>query len=253
MPAIVMVHGAFCGGWAFETFKAPFERAGFEVATPDLRGHGEHEPGDRVIGVSMNDYADDVAALCRSLAEPPVLIGHSMGGLVCQMAARRTPVAALALLAPSPPWGVAGWSIEEAITAFGIHFLSPFTTGAIEPDRALMRRLTLDRLSREEARPIAARARPESARAVREVLNWWLDPFMTTSIGPGPLQTPALVVTGDADRIHPIRTVRRTAERIGAEFVCMPGMSHWLTGEPGWEAVADLVLQWLAGEARVAA
>lgn len=62
MTAIVMVHGAFCGGWAFEHFRAPFEAAGFQALAPDLRGHGPDEPTGRVAGVSMSDYADDIAA-----------------------------------------------------------------------------------------------------------------------------------------------------------------------------------------------
>ncbi len=102
MTAIVMAHGAFCGGWAFERFRTPFEAAGFEVLAPDLRGHGQREPDAAVVGVSMADYAADIAALCDDLPEPPVLLGHSMGGLVAQLAARRAKVRALVLLAPSP-------------------------------------------------------------------------------------------------------------------------------------------------------
>ena len=43
-PPIVMVHGAFCGGWVFEAFAEPFVAAGHQVLVPDLRGHG---PSDR--------------------------------------------------------------------------------------------------------------------------------------------------------------------------------------------------------------
>ena len=110
MTAIVMVHGAFCGAWAFERFRTPFEAAGFEVIAPDLRGHGEGEPSAAVVGVSMTDYAADIARLCAACPEPPVLLGHSMGGLVAQLAARKAEIRALVLLAPSPPWGVAASS-----------------------------------------------------------------------------------------------------------------------------------------------
>lgn len=253
MTAIVMVHGAFCGGWAFERFREAFEAQGHEVLAPDLRGHGAGEPAERVIGVSMSDYAADVAALCADLPEPPVLIGHSMGGLVAQMAARRVRPRALVLLAPSAPWGVSGSTFEEAVTAFGVQMMGPFSSGAVEPDRELMRRYSLDRTHRAEREAVVERMRPESARALRETLNWWLDPFMTTSVGPGPLGAPALAIAGEHDLVHPPATVRQTADRVGAAFVQMPGMSHWLVGEPGWEAVAERVLRWLAQEARAAA
>ena len=253
MTGIVMVHGAFCGGWAFERFRRPFEQAGYEVACPDLRGHGDHEPHDAVLGVSMADYAADIAQLCGRSAEPPVLLGHSMGGLVAQLAARRTRLRALVLLAPSPPWGVANGTLEDAATAFGVQMLGPFACGPLEPDPGLMRRYSLDRLPGAEREAVVARLRPESARAVRETLNWWLDPLMTTGLGPGPLPVPSLVMAGEADVVHSPATAKAVAERIGAELRIEPGMSHWLPGEPGWERVAGQALAWLEAILRAAA
>jgi hypothetical protein len=36
---VVFVHGAFCGGWAFDSFREPFESAGFETHAPNLPHH----------------------------------------------------------------------------------------------------------------------------------------------------------------------------------------------------------------------
>jgi pimeloyl-ACP methyl ester carboxylesterase len=253
MTAIVMVHGAFCGGWTFEHFRGPFEAAGFEVHAPDLRGHGEDEPASAVVGVSMTDYAADIARLCGEFPEPPVLLGHSMGGLVAQLAARKARIRALVLLAPSPPWGVTGSSLEEAATAFGVQMMGAFSSGALQPDRSLMRAYSLDRMPKAEQEAAVARLRPESAQAVRETLNWWLDPFMTTSVGPGAITAPSLVISGQGDVVHSSATAKATADRIGAAFQTMPGMSHWLVGEPGWDKVAETALRWLAEEVSLAA
>ncbi len=253
MSQVVMVHGAFCGGWAFEDFRQPFEAAGHAVVCPDLRGHGAGDPHEATAGVSMADYAADIAELCRRFPEPPVLVGHSMGGLVAQMASRRAPLKALVLLSPSPPWGVAHGTLEEAATAFGVQLLGPFAAGALEPDRGLMRAYSLDRLAKPAREAAIAQLRPESARAVREALNWWLDPFMTTGLGPGPLSPPSLVISGERDVVHSPATGRAVAERIGGEFRQADGMSHWLIGEPGWEAVAQSALTWLDATLRAAA
>jgi pimeloyl-ACP methyl ester carboxylesterase len=253
MSPIVMVHGAFVGGWSFELFRRPFEEAGHEVLTPDLRGHGEADPPDAVIGLSIGDYARDIAELCRRLPEPPVLIGHSMGGLVAQLAARRAPLRALVLLAPSPPWGLANWSFEEAMTAFGAQVAALLSNGAVEPSREIMRQVSLPRLTAAEAAPILARIRTESARAVNETLNWWLDPFMTTSLGAGPLPVPSLVISGETDQVHPPTSGRLVAERIGGAFECARDMGHWLLGEPGWERIAGRALDFIGREARAAA
>jgi pimeloyl-ACP methyl ester carboxylesterase len=253
MTPVVMVHGAFVGGWSFEWFERPFRKAGYATHAPDLRGHGASDPRERVIGVSMRDYAQDLVRFCADLPQPPILIGHSMGGLVTTLAAREAQPAAVVLLAPSPPWGLAGWTLEEAVSSIGAHIASLTSNGAIEPSAEVMRFASLDRMSEAKAAPVLARMRPESARALREALCWWMDPFMTTAIGPGPLAAPSLVLTGEEDRIHPPSAGRQVAERLGGEFEMLPGMSHWLVGEPGWQDVAERVLDWLETGSRVAA
>jgi len=250
---IVMVHGAFCGGWTFDALRTPFEAAGHTVICPDLRGHGADAPASAVGGLSMLDYASDIADLCKSQDQPPILVGHSMGGLVAQLAAARSELRALVLLAPSGPWGVAGSSMEEAVTALGVAMVGPFWNHAVTPDRALMRNFSLDRVPRPQRSAMLDRLSRESGRAVWETLNWWADPFMTTRLPPGPLPAPSLAMVGERDVVHPPATVRQTAERIGAEFRLMPGMSHWLPGEPGWEDVADGITEWLSRAVRAAA
>ena len=251
MPApVIMVHGAFCGGWVFERFREPFEAAGHEVLTPDLPGHS---PGGSPANRSMSDYADHIAGLCKASAEPPILIGHSMGGLVAHLAAARAPISALILLAPSPPWGVPGASMEEAISAVSLYALGPFWMQAIDPDYALAKLYSLDRMAKADRKAVFARMTPESGLALWQTLNWWLDPFMTTSVPSGRVDAPALVIAGGRDVIHPPATVKQTADRLGARFEVLAEMSHWLPGEPGWDEVAALCLGWISERRRAAA
>lgn len=243
-----MVHGAFCGGWTFDAFRAPFEAAGHTVLAPDLIGH---DGAGGVSGVSMTDYARQIARLAADCEAPPILIGHSMGGLVAQMAASRARVSKLILLAPSAPWGVAGVSLEEAASAMSLYALGPYWLQAVAPDYGVVRRYSIDRLARPARKAIFARMTAESGRALWETLNWWLDPFMTTSVSaPG---CPVLAIAGGKDVIHPPATVRQTAARLGGAVEVFPEMSHWLPGEPGWEQVADRCLAFVAEDHRAAA
>jgi pimeloyl-ACP methyl ester carboxylesterase len=241
-----MAHGAFCGGWAFERFSAPFRAAGYAVSAPDLPGHA---PGASVAGLSMRDYARALAAQVKAQSAPPILIGHSLGGLVSLMAAAEAKVAGLILLAPSPPWGVSGSSLEEAVSAVSLYALGPYWAQAVAPDYGSFRQYCVDRLSSAESRAMHAHMVPESGLALFETLNWWLDPTMTTLAAPDRIGAPTLAVAGERDVIHPPATVRETARRLGARYALMPGMSHWLIGEPGWDAVAHLCLEWIAERA----
>ena len=239
---IIMIHGAFCGGWTFDAFRAPFEAAGHAVTAPDLPGHG---PGGAVTGLSMTAYAAFVAKLCGEQPAPPILVGHSMGGLVAQMAADLAPVAGLVLLAPSSPWGVPGQSIEEGVSAVSLFALGPYWMQAISPDRAITAQYSLDRMSPAAQEAVLSRMTPESGRALFEVLNWWLDPMMTTSVRTAG-GAPVLALAGGRDVIHPAATVARTAQRLGGDYRVFEAMSHWLPGEPGWEAVAQAACDWIS-------
>lgn len=237
----------------FERFRQPFEAAGHTVLTPDLKAHAAGGPRGAAAGVSMSDYARQIAELCNGLDEAPILVGHSMGGLVCQMAAQRTKLSGLVLLASSAPWGIAGASMEEAASAVSLYALGPYWLQAIDPDYALAKLYSLDRMGRDDRRAVFQRMVPESGRALWETLNWWLDPFMTTSVTPSRVRAPVLAIAGGRDVIHPPATLRQAASRLKADFHVMREMSHWLPGEPGWEEVAALTLSWLAAERRAAA
>ena len=251
LASVVMTHGAFCAGWTFDKFRTPFEAAGHRVTAVDLPGHTS---SGGVSGRSMRDYASFVADICAAQDAPPVLVGHSLGGLVCQMAAMKAPLAGLILLAPSPPWGVAGSSLEELAQSLSLYALGPYWTGAVDPDYLAAKLYSLDRMPSDERRSTFAKMTAESGLAMWETLSWWLDPFMTTQVNPNRIQVPALVIAGGRDAIHPPAMVRQTAERLRARFVTMHEMSHWLPGEPGWEDVAQTCLTWIAeATARTAA
>ena len=84
---VIMIHGAFCGPWAWDGFAARFRAAGYAVETPALRHHEKSDPA--LATTSLLDYAADLEKLVAGLGTPPILIGHSMGGLLAQMLAAR--------------------------------------------------------------------------------------------------------------------------------------------------------------------
>jgi pimeloyl-ACP methyl ester carboxylesterase len=245
---IVFVHGAFCGGWAFDQFRKPFEDAGYETHAPNLPHHERGADLERLAQTGVRAYGQAVADYARQLGAPPILIGHSMGGLVVQLAAMQMETAGLVLLGPSCPWGVAPTTLDEAANAFGVAMLGDFWRRPIAPDHQIARRTTIDRLTSDHARRTFSKFVPESGRAVAEIVHWWVDGAMSSVAPVYRISAPLLALVGDRDRVNPATTVRRMVNRFPAgqaEFRDFEGMSHWLIGEPEWPDVADVALDWL--------
>src|SRR5213593_4465517 len=101
-PSLILVHGAANSArvWAF--WQDELGRRGWSSHAIDLCGHGASVAAD-LCATRMADYADDVVTLARTLRQPPILVGWSMGGLVAMMAAPACGARACVGLAPSTP------------------------------------------------------------------------------------------------------------------------------------------------------
>lgn len=244
---VVFVHGAFCGGWAFDSFREPFEAAGFETHAPNLPHHERGADLEALAQTGLKDYANAVAHYVKGLRAPPVLVGHSLGGLVVQLAAMHVPVAGLVLLAPSAPWGVPPTTLDEHSNHFGLNFLGDYWRRPVPPDYRIARATTLDRLTRENARRAFARFVPESGRVIRETVQWWTDHATASQAPVYRIAAPVLGIAGGRDRVNSSSTVQRLIARFPsgqAHFHEFSAMSHWLVGEPEAPEVSALVLQW---------
>jgi hypothetical protein len=58
---VVFVHGAFCGGWAFDSFREPFESAGFETHAPNLPHHARGADLEQPAQSVLKEYAHAIA------------------------------------------------------------------------------------------------------------------------------------------------------------------------------------------------
>lgn len=244
-PQVMMIHGGFCGPWAFDRLAGRFENAGYTVLRPTLRFHDQKTPPPALATTSLIDYAAD---LQKELGdEPPILVGHSMGGLIAQMLAARRPVKTLVLLAPSPPWGVPPSSLFEIAAAQALLLKVGFWAQILEPDAGYAARHNFNRIPGAERQQMIDRLVPESGRATFELMHWGLDMSRASEVDARKVDCPVLLLAGTEDRINPPGTVERIAAlyKDRARFETCPGMSHWLVGEPGWEDVADRALNWL--------
>lgn len=123
MAALVFIHGAWHGGWCWEPFAEILRAQGHAVAAPDMPGKG-----------GLADYAAHALEAVCTLPEPPILVGHSQGGMVCTAAAEQSPerIRGLVYLAAFLPR--AGQSIVDILRENKVKMPLPYLN--ISPDKS---------------------------------------------------------------------------------------------------------------------
>lgn len=247
---IVMIHGMCCGGWCWENYQSFFEAQGFQCLTPTLRYHDmnpEASPDPRLGSTSLLDYAADLEALIRGLDEPPIIVGHSMGGLLAQILGSRGLGRALVLITPASPAGILALrfsvikSFSEALSRWGFWK---------KPQRPSFRMAVyglLHRLPEPQQREIYQKMVYESGRAAAEIGFWYLDPHHASRVDETKITCPVLVLGAKEDRATPAAVVRKVARKYQhvATYKEYEDHAHWLLAEPGWETIAGDILHWL--------
>lgn len=89
MSTFVLIHGAWHGAWCWKNVVPLLEQAGHTVIAPDLPSHGQDTTP--IDDVTLQSYTERVCAIVRAQAEPVILVGHSMGGVVITQAAEQCP------------------------------------------------------------------------------------------------------------------------------------------------------------------
>lgn len=241
---IVFVHGAWHGAWCWQdTFVPRFVQSGYAVYSLSLRGHGQSVGGGRLRWTRVADYVEDLAVVTADLPVPPVLVGHSMGGLVVQKYLERRPAAAGVLLASVPPRGVIGAVIRK-IRRHPVAFLKANLTMSLYPLVSTPDIARYRLFSESTPEEIVAACQP---RLQDESYLAFLDMMALDLPRPRHVQTPMLVLGATEDTIISPGDVEATAQAYGTEPIIFPVMGHNMMMEPGWEKVADTILEWLAG------
>jgi pimeloyl-ACP methyl ester carboxylesterase len=254
-PTIVLIHGLWLTPRSWEGWKARFEERGHEVlapAWPRMEGEVEALRRDPSIlnGLGIAEVVEHYDRIIRDLDTPPVIMGHSTGGLVTELLLDRGLGAAGACLSPAPVKGVLRLPPALLRTVFpGLR--NPANrkkTIALTPKQ--FRRGFTNTMSDEAAQAAYERyAVAAPGRVVFQAAFANLNPRAVTKVDFHKDDRPPLLVMGnDQDHTIPASVSREAAKRLGKsravvdykEFV---GRPHF-PAAPGWEAVADYALDW---------
>lgn len=244
---ILFVHGFWHGAWCWEEHFLPyFAQRGYECFAPNLRGHGGSQGRERLRWTSLAEYLADVLEVAETLESPPILVGHSMGGLIVQKYLETRSAPAAVLLASIPPTGLLTTTLRflarhplDTLTAMMTLSVYPLVA---TPDLYRSHFLSAE-FPDEELRRLHRRVQDDSFRALLDMVLLDLPRPRRTK------PTPMLVLGAD-DFIVRARQVHATAKAYGVEPQIFPDMQHAMMLDVGWRTVADRIAEWLERLAR---
>jgi pimeloyl-ACP methyl ester carboxylesterase len=257
MPApIVLIHGLWLTPRSWEGWKARFEERGQEVIAPPWpRMEGEVEALRRdpsvMNGLGVTEVVEHYERIIRGLDTPPVIMGHSFGGLVTELLLDRGLGAAGATLSPAPVKGVLGLPPALLRTVFPA-LRNPATRKKTMPmTPKQFRRGFTNTMTDADADAVYERYYvPAPGRVIFQASFANLNPHAVTKVDfHKDDRAPLLVMGNDQDQTIPASVSREAAKRHArskalVEYHEFKGRPHF-PGAPGWEAVADYALDWV--------
>lgn len=246
---IVLIHGNFVNDKTWTEWKKYYEQKGYTVYTPANPGH-EGVPAELRARVhpdlTKTGFIDIVTAISKlidTLPEKPLVIGHSMAGMATLKLVELGKAAAGVSIDGAPPKNVFPpfQTLKTVIPAFGFFSTSKYFMGSRKwYDYAFFNTIP------ESQKSIAFEkfTVPESYKVSRELV---LNSF--SNINFKKPHEPILFVGGGNDHIFPPSLTETIASRYKEnagriDLKIFDGKSHFICGEPGWENVADYILNW---------
>jgi len=255
MPTIVLIHGLWLTPRSWEGWKARFEERGHEVlapAWPRMEGEVEALRRDPSVmnGLGLAEVVDHYDRIVRGLETPPVIMGHSTGGLVTELLLDRGLGAAGIGLSPAPVKGVLRLPPALLRTVFPAlrNPANRHKTVGLTPKQ--FHRGFTNTMSDDDAQAAYERyAVAAPGRVVFEAAFANVNPHAVTKVDFHKDDRPPLLVIGNTqDHTIPASVSREAATRLSksravVDYKEFAGRPHF-PAAPGWEAVADYALDW---------
>jgi pimeloyl-ACP methyl ester carboxylesterase len=251
--SIVFITGAFVSSDCWNEWKEYFEQQGYKTIVPawpykdapacTLR---QRHPDADVATLRLDNLTTYFADIVETLPEKPILIGHSMGGLITQLLIQKGLASAGIAIHSLQPQGIftfkfsfykAGWSALGFFTDTQKTYLMSFA----EWQYAFTNGMPYE----EQKEAYYNLLVPESKLLIRDATTSAAKIDFTRP------HVPLLFLSGSADRFIPAslnytnykKYTHRESVTEYKEFACR---NHFVLGQPGWEEEADFILNWLS-------
>ncbi len=249
---IVFIHGAWMTAQSWETFRRPFEDAGYMVLTPTWPGLDtalafelRQRPPKGFGSLSVGRIVDHLEAYIEGLSEKPIILGHSFGGLFTQLLLDRGLGRAGIAINPVPIAGLVPGPVSLSFALPAIARLG----GWSRPYMFSFDRFC-SRFANEAPEELQHEAFDRYAVPAPGMIIHQAALGLGTGVSPKRRFQPLLITSGGRDRAvspylsHAAYLKQRTS-KARTDHRLFPEASHFLIAEPGWEEVAQTSLDWI--------
>ena len=262
-PTIVLVHGLWLTPRSWEGWIDRFQKAGYNVLAPSWPGlEGEVEAirknPSALKGLKLKTVVDHYDRIIRKLDSPPIIIGHSFGGLITQMLVDRGLGSAGILVDSAQTAGVPVLpfaTIRATLPILGNPFSYNRTT-SLSPKQ--FNYAFTNELDAAESKKVYDRYSIPAANAILwDAALALLNPNGSSKVDYKKSdRAPLLFIAGSNDHLAPpainkanLRKYVKNSTAV-TDYREFPNRTHHTVGQKGWEEVADFVLQWANENAR---
>jgi pimeloyl-ACP methyl ester carboxylesterase len=226
-----------------------FQAKGYRCLAPDWPGRDKpievlrkNHPDSQLGQLTLSIVLEYLVNLIKTLDEKPILMGHSMGGLIVQLLLQRDLAAAGVAIDSAPPMGV--FTTKLSFLKSNWPHITPFVSqgSPIEMSFERFQYAFVNTLPLAEQRAAYDRyVVPESRRVPRNSLTARVD-FKKP-------HSPLLLIAGSADNIIPASLNKSNYAKYKqshsvTDFKEFAGRTHFTIGQKNWEEIADYVIAW---------
>jgi non-heme chloroperoxidase len=252
---IVFIHGLWIHASSWQPWMEFFNQHGYEGINPGWPGDSASvsdcraNPGP-IANRGVKEIVEHYAKIIESLGEPPILIGHSFGGLIAQIILGRGIAKAAVAIDPAPMKGV--WQLPFSALKASLPVLgNPFNfKKAISLNFAQFRYGFANAVSEAEARQIYDLwTIPAPGRPLFQAATASLAGSQTKVNTQNKTRGPLLITGGQKDHIAPPvlgrASIKKYNSSVISEFKLFEARGHSLIIDQGWKEVANYSLDWL--------
>lgn len=244
---IVLIHGTWCNGDVWGDFATKLEQLGFVVHTPSLRYHDlPYDECFKLVGdVSITDYVNDLVMYIEQLSIEPIILGHSLGGLLAQLVASRVNHKGLILMGTAPTADIFAF-YPTMVKSFLKHFLRwGFWKKAMPPYKKEFIKYCLNEQEEDGKEALFNTLIPESGLVYTQMAFPMFDKNKSTVVDYSKINGPVLVLTGSKDKmVHP-NIAKATAKHYkNSILVSITGSDHMYEYGKYQNKTIDIIKYW---------